>query len=283
MIRAGAHVLHLLLLALLALSAYAGGSRPVAAAPSYDNCTSILAPRTTGSYMIEDPGTYCFNQDLAGEIGIEIWSDDVTIDCKGFRLVRSSYQEYSIGIAANGQRGLVVRNCDVRNYMRGIQLYTGDPPRDNVGYLVEDNQVHDNRFGIEVSAPGSIVRRNRVTGSEFGILASYGTAVLDNVVSGDRSPAGSRMRVGIRAHGQGSQVERNVVRGLFAASPLNVQGIEASFGARVVDNVVVGEGEADTVGIHCTSDSATVDDNVVVGFPAGLVDCNDTGDNDVQP
>jgi hypothetical protein len=274
------------LLATLALCALV--PRVASAAPSYDNCTTILPPRSVGTYMIEDPGTYCFDRDLTGQIGIQVYSDDVTIDCKGFRLTLAQYQEYTIGIAAMVHRGLVVRNCDVRNFERGIQLFTGSPPRDNGGHLVEDNEFHGNRWGIEVSGPGSIVRRNRVSGAEFGIGVDYDTTVQDNLVVGDRDPGGRRMHIGIWASGQGVVIERNVVRGLFADAPHNVQGIYAASNdvpgaARVHDNIVVGEGEDGTVGIACHPAKNTADDNVVTGFPTGLDGCTDAGDNDVSP
>ena len=263
-------------------------SAPAAATPSFDNCTAFL-PQPGYGRTIEDPGVYCLDHDLVVDgDGIEIWSGDVTVDCKGFSITRSTFFEYSIGIRAQDQRGVVVRNCDVRNFGRGMYLYTGEPPRDNVGYLVEDNVLHGNKWGLDVGAPGSVVRRNRVFGSLFGIHATYAMTVKDNIIVGDRTPGAMQLANGIGVfQGQGALVEGNVIRGLYN-DVFSVSGISANSNlnpgsVRVHDNVVVGEGQAGTVGIECGDDKSTADDNVVTGFPTGMTGCVDAGDNDVSP
>src|SRR5712671_5335926 len=154
-------ILRRLFIAIATLAAFAGASGPAAAAESYDGCFGFAdaLPAT-----ITTQGTWCLRQNLdtsatTGNM-IEIQTNNVTIDCNGFRMRGSGggASTTATGIFANGRLNLVIRHCTIRGFLIGIEVFGGSD------YLVENNLLDQSRFiGIETSGAGSVVRRNNVT------------------------------------------------------------------------------------------------------------------------
>src|SRR5207248_7856530 len=138
-------------------------------------------------------GTWCLRQNLdtsatTGNM-IEIQTNNVTIDCNGFRIRGSGggASTTARGIYAAGRLNLAIRHCTIRGFQVGIQVDAGS------GYLVEDNLLDQNRsIGIAtVGAAGSIVRRNIVTNSggspassaAYGIYADATLSTMSSTAS----------------------------------------------------------------------------------------------------
>jgi hypothetical protein len=303
----------------VALALCAVGSavpRVALATPSRDACTGFLSMPAGGSnpgVVLDQPGTWCLDHDLtydgvlygANYYMVRVLADDVTIDCRGHRLVfagqlENYYYSHAI-IADDGPLRTTVRNCRIDNFSYGIFLgYVSEYATQ--AYLVEDNVVTGNGldhadFGGSVVAiygfRDGTIRRNRVTGSAgWGIFAGNGARVTDNVVDGLEDVNGSPA-VGIMLYQpRESLVHGNVVRGLrhnldIAAQPLYGMQVDAVYGLKVHmdvrDNVLVGDAAAGTVAFDCTAGAARLADNIVSGFQAFHTGCTDLGDNDVSP
>ena len=118
------HIFRFLFIAIATLAAFAGASGPAAAAESYDSCFGFIdaLPAT-----ITTQGTWCLRQNLdtsatTGNM-IEIQTNNVTIDCNGFRMRGSGggASTTATGIFANGRLNLVIRRCTIRGFSLGIR------------------------------------------------------------------------------------------------------------------------------------------------------------------
>jgi hypothetical protein len=273
------------------------------ATPSLDACTGVLHRQagTTEPIAITAPGTWCLDQDMVEGVDsvgpyfamVAIDVDDVTLDCRGHRIVYTGSADTAYGVVARGPGTLdriKVRNCHLLGFSNAIAL---GPTRD---FLVEDNTVHASRpnvYGL-ASAVGSwgegIVRRNRIRDSiNRAIAVAGGSQVLDNFIDGVAGSADWPGALGIEVSDAAAAVVRgNIVRGLASSAPNQVMAVAISSavadgGTVVTANVMVHDGSEGPIGIFCDS-SARVADNVIAGFFAPLVAaCVDTGDNDASP
>jgi hypothetical protein len=81
------HILRALFISIATLAAVGGASSPATAAESYDGCVGFIdvVPAT-----IAAQGIWCLRQDLDSSASsghmIEIQTNNVTIDCNGFRI-----------------------------------------------------------------------------------------------------------------------------------------------------------------------------------------------------
>ena len=142
------HILRFFFVSIVTLAAFAGASGPAAAAESYDSCFGFIdaLPAT-----ITTQGTWRLRQNLdtsatTGNM-IEIQTNNVTIDCNGFRIRGSGGgpSTTATGIYAAGRLNLAIRRCTIRGFSVGIQVTGGS------GYLVEDNLLDQSRFvGITI-------------------------------------------------------------------------------------------------------------------------------------
>src|SRR5437016_13634011 len=103
------HILRRLFISIATLAAFAGASGPTAAAESYDSCFGFIdaLPAT-----ITTQGTWCLRQNLdtsatSGNM-LEIQTNNVTIDCNGFRLRGSGggASTTTVAILASGRANL---------------------------------------------------------------------------------------------------------------------------------------------------------------------------------
>lgn len=167
------------------------------------------------------PGTYCLAGDLGttigggGEAAIKVASDDVRIECNGFQIdgTAGGPATKAIGITSANKERVTVRNCRVRGFRIGINVYAGS------GHRVEGNTATANTaVGISVSGRGSILRGNTVADSggapdvyyAAAITADTGVDVIDNRIKGVRSAIGDAFGILLYLGGAGGD---SIVRG----------------------------------------------------------------------
>lgn len=159
-------------------------------------------------YEIKVPGTYVLAGNLtldANVSAIAIHASNVTLDCGGHKIASTArYPDVTAIVAVGGLSDVVIKNCTIVNFDRGITAgYRGHRTQ------ILDNQVLDGGVrGITILGSDALVSGNRVIGlrskpgglsegiwlREFdtGIL-SANVRVLDNVVAdvfGDSSARG---------------------------------------------------------------------------------------------
>jgi len=280
----------LLALALL----FTGGAR---AAESYDGCSGIVSslPAT-----ITTPGVWCLKQDFNTAItsgnAILVASDNVTIDCNGFKLggLTAGAATLTKGIVASAHHYVTVRHCNIRGFYTGILF--GGSSTSSGDHLVEDNRF-DNNTGtaISVTGDGSIVRRNRIfdTGGStqsqdaIAISSQYSVDIVDNTVSGVVATSGGNgYATGIyTTHAASNRISGNGIRGLVQDGTGKAFGIRnlASIRVALRDNSVMGNGSTGSVGVYCVDANGRAIDNVIGGFETALSGCHDSGGNSVLP
>ena len=192
-------------------------------------------------HSIQRPGRYCLDKDLqtSAAIALDILSDDVTLDLRGYRVVGTlGVATQAIGIHAMDRKRLVVRNGTVTGFERGVYLI-GPAARE---VLVEGVRAVANTYaGIQVFAAASTVR---------------GCTVLDT----GGSAASPQTAMGIGVAGDGSQVVDNFVDHTTAAGAggwaAGIQNDQAQ--GFVLGNRVVGvSGGAANYGVLCNGAGST--------------------------
>src|SRR5438067_6416742 len=151
----------------LALAGFACATSPASAAGSYDNCIGFI---DTVPMVVATPGTWCLRKNLATSdpdfSAIDIQTNNVTINCNGFRLqnLATGTGPYSRAVAVGGgSSNVMVRNCTIDGFGYGIWI-TGSPA--GSGYVIESNRFSQSGFvGIRVDGFGSVIRGNIVTSS----------------------------------------------------------------------------------------------------------------------
>ena len=296
---------------LLLLALLGAWPRPAAATPSLDACTGMIEPTEDWEVLgltVDSPGTWCLDQDLVSDEDnsqfgmISIAANDVTIDCRGHRLVYTGTADSSLAIGTDSfgtidpRRRTTIRNCRIEGFSSAI-VVGGDEPMD--GFLIEDNVIvaasptQFSQRAIQAWGSGTI-RRNRIRDAiGDGIFAMGEVDIVDNLIDGlSDGPAGAAAGIQL-AFPQGAVVSGNVIRGLRhdPAYPDNgpsrailVTADDATnMHLSIRDNILVGDGTTPASGITCAIYPARVVDNVITGFAIGIDDCADVGDNDISP
>ena len=258
-------------------------------------CTAIEALPAT----ITTQGVYCLKQDLstgmASGFAIRIAANNVTLDCNGWKLggLAGGQGSTAYGIFAGDRVNVVVRNCNVRGFYRGIVLAGIEG-----GYhLVEDNRVDlSPHVGIDVEGDGSTIRGNRIydTGPTPGFhrsvgIDTYGAIdIIDNTIMGvtAETTTSSATAWGIYSTANnGGEIARNRVSRISSdgTSTGAVRGIWANGGTPVIrDNSVINPGvrTEHQRGIVCNSAFPLARDNVVTGFGTPAIPisfCSESG------
>ena len=266
------------------------------AAESYDNCTGFI---DSVPAMISTQGTWCLRKDVAtaltGVVAINIATNNVTIDCNDFKLggLGAGMGTISIGIWAGTQQNITVRQCNIRGFLKGVQL-------GGAGHVIENNRFNGNtHMGIDLVASGSTIRGNTIstTGGStqsayaynaFGINAADDVDVIDNTIEGV-SPAGDGSgdgeATGIYTYGSlAGTVSGNRIRGVVGRGTGSDRAIVNGANGRlhVFDNVMTGSGRVQSLGIICESAQGVVARNLISGFTTALGNCTDGGGNSVH-
>jgi hypothetical protein len=285
-------ILRFFVIAIATLAAFAGASIPAAAAESYDSCLGFIDALPAA---ITTQGTWCLRQNLdtsatSGNM-IDIQTNNVTIDCNGFRVRGSGggASTAAVGIVASGRLNIAIRHCTIRGFQVGIQVSGGSD------YLVENNLIDQSRFiGIETAGGGSVVRRNSVvntggspaSGQTYAIYAEGD--VIDNVVDG---VSGADSLVNFSVNGiysstdagvnLGIVIQGNRIRNLTPKGTGTAIGITSNGSGVAVRDNVIGQASVTTgFGIACFDNTSHVRDNVTLkyGTPIAMA-CHDAGGN----
>jgi nitrous oxidase accessory protein NosD len=289
------HILRPLFIAIATLTAFGGVSSPAAAAESYDACVGFIdaLPAT-----ITTQGIWCLRQNLdtsaASGNMIDIQTNNVTIDCNGFRIRGSGggAATTAVGIYAESRLNLAIRHCTIRGFLVGIELVGGSD------YIVENNLLDQSRlFGIESTGAGSVVRHNNVvnTGGSPGngqVYPIYAEGdVIDNVVDG---VSGADSVVNFTANGIysptdtginfGIVIQGNRIRNLTPKGTGEAIGITSNgSGVAVRDNAIGQAASTTGFGVSCHDNTTQVRDNVILNYATGIaVACDNAGGNSVH-
>jgi hypothetical protein len=293
-------------LRLLAVIVFYGPAIAAQAAESYDNCTGVI---TSLPVVISSQGTWCLKQSLGTSLtsgsAIEIATNNVTIDCNGFRVsgTGGGTGTAMIGIYAQNRVNATVRNCAVNGFYVGLS-FTGA----SGGHLIAHNRFTNNTYigvGVYNLATGknaSLLRDNQIlyTGGStinangYGIFASQAVDVLDNTVSGVTARSGGGGTVyGIAEvdndFANGANVSGNRVRDLKRDGAGLAYGIVTTIGSGsgsrhvVIRDNDLGKGGAGSIGIACYDNTSVIRDNVVHDFVNATSICADGGGNVQTP
>jgi len=266
---------------------------PAPAAESYDNCTGIVdsLPATIGT-----SGTWCLQGDLSTAMGtgaaVSVTANNVTLDCNGFKIggLAAGPGSAATGVFANGRTNTVVRNCSIRGFQHGIDLFLGE------GHVVEDNSLDGSTsIGIQISGDG-VIRRNIVRGtggstltpSVNGIRTTHDVDIIDNSIIGVAAGSGGGA-YGILAYGnENGSIRDNRIRGVvgeglvvgISSAQMLINGVPTEGRITLANNQIIGPGDW---ALFCHNGSGVARDNVLSGFTAGITNCTVSIGNDVTP
>lgn len=276
---------------LAAVLAFTGFMRE-ARAETYDTCAGFIdsVPAT-----ITTQGVWCLRHDVATSqasgSAIEIATNNVTIDCNGFKIggLAAGDTSSANGIYAYNRRNAVVRNCNIRGFFYGIYLTGGSGTQaGSSGHLVEDNRIDNSlRTGIRIfPGDGSLVRHNRVfdTGGAPGMPYAEGiyadADVIDNVVSGLFATATNTYPSAIAVYGGGNVVRGNILRGFVVGGTGSALGIRVSGdGNRASGNHMYQDPNGTGTGISAGTMHNYCSGNTFSGFATPLDTCANSGGN----
>ena len=261
-----------------ALLAAALSPLPAVAGKSHGSCTGVI-DSLPAFVKTGEAGTWCLRDDLAiselsGE-GIQVTANNIVIDCNGHRIENVLPDNEAEGVLGTG-RNLTVRDCDIRGFETGVHS-SGE------GLLVEDSRFSSLGYtAVQSFGAGSTIRRNHIrgigdsasnAGIAIGIIAHYGTDVLDNTIDTLTPRPDSVGRAEIRGiwmfGAVGSVIAGNRISGMVPNGPGTIWGIhvDQSDPVYVRDNIVVGiPGRQDTAGIRCGGGETHTGGNILNGF-----------------
>ena len=163
----------------------------------------IAEPRTPISstpYSITKSGSYYLTKNLTGG-ALDIWVDNVTIDLKGFSIIRS-------GGTAISLRGGTKKNIHVYNGTISAPNGNGidfSVSKKGANGLLENLRVYDcSGYGIAVGS-GFVIRKVQVHNAQFGIGVYRSSTVKDCTITGCRSS-------GLSTMGSGAYIANNIVK-----------------------------------------------------------------------
>jgi hypothetical protein len=280
------------------IAVLAASAPRVRAAESYANCVGYVDTVPT---TIAAPGTWCLRHDLSTNIAsgtaIIIASNDVVLDCNGYKLgglaAGTSTNATGIGSDGGNRYHIAIRHCTVRGFNYGLFLAPGSGNGGDV--VVEDNLFDQNRtYGGVVGGSGNRFVRNRVynTGGRSGGSAAYGLSgpadYIDNAVDGvaaDPATASNYRAYGIQVGPQsgGSEVRGNRISGLHYPGAGGVYGILGGTYDFFVDNRITADAAVPAnAGVGITGDTyynGGCGGNSIANFGTPMANCADLGGN----
>jgi hypothetical protein len=204
--------------------------------------SGVLRPGTPISslpYTISTPGSYYVTGNLtgvAGQNGISIWSNDVTLDLSGFTLtgVPSSWN----GIEVSGvRRGIVVRNGTLSSWeLSGLQAVAAES-----GVFADLNAEWNAQYGLYAGAGSTLSHCSARANGKAGIVADKAT-ITDCASMGNGE--------------QGFYISASVLTDCVAGSN-TMSGIEAYSTSRIDGCTVFSNGSNGSAGIQATSSIIT--------------------------
>ena len=276
---------------------------PSAAAESFHTCAGFIE---TLPAVITTQGTWCLRRDLATSLNsgtaITVQTNNVTIDCNGFKLggLGGGEDMAEVGIGAFERRRVTIRRCTIRGFETGVDLRDFSLARG--GHLVEDNILDFQTWiGILVSGHDSVIRRNQLLSIGGTQVDEYTAAidttgdvdVVDNLVA-DMLPARPlwdpdvgevyALRIATNRHGTVSgnrirRISRNTSIDSDAWAIRLLDSDNAIVEGNRMSNPDDGEVEDEVGAIHCSDGFAYLRDNIARSFSGPAHDCTDGGGN----
>ena len=262
-----------------------------ASAETYDTCAGFIdsLPATIGTQ-----GTWCLRHDVSTNIAsgfaIEITTNNVTIDCNGFKIggLAAGPASLTYGIYSHSQQNITVRNCTVRGFYYGAYLFGNS-------MLVEDNRFDNNLWkGIGTFGEANRVLRNQVvdTGGGNGVASAIAIHAAADVIGnsiynvfGDDAIANTSA-TGIDIYtGRGRLVRENNIGGLLTTGTGVARAIRVENAtATVIDrNNMSRTGALAGNGIVVEGTNAFCNDNTIYNFATPLTGCTASSGNQSLP
>lgn len=159
------------------------GLAALVAAPAAQADTSNCKVITTLPYVAAAPGHYCLASNLVhagtGPQAIRINASDVVLDCNGYSIDQTGTPA-TAGVYLTGRADVVIRNCTLRNFERGL-FVLGGAPRSRRIELIGNTIVGARLVGIQAELRDGVVLDNRIidtTGSRAVRLTADGEGLL---------------------------------------------------------------------------------------------------------
>jgi len=257
-----------------------------ARAETFHTCGTVIGSLPT---VISSQGVYCLTHDLNTAItsgnAIDIQTNNVTIDCNGYKLggLAAGNGSNAIGIHASDTRlNLTVRNCGIRGFEWGISFEGGS------GHLIEDNRLDNNLYvGMYVYGENNTIRHNRIYDTGGYVAANTAEAmlvaadVIDNTISGVFAANTTTSLTGIEMQGPNTVAIGNHISGLAITGAGNGIGIFAeNVTMSIRDNDIAASAATNGTGIlgHGATDTIC-SGNHVFKFSTAINVCKDGGNN----
>jgi hypothetical protein len=207
------------------------------------------ASQPVEAFIIDQPGSYCLGGNRhAGGTGIQIRTNDVTLDLDGFCLAGSGAPK-TFGVFLNGVRNVEIRNGTIKGF--GDRGICGERHQEGIRVL-NVRLVENGACGLCLDASGLFMKdcyvsANRMSGICPGVFAT----LINNVVSSnghsgvlagwgsivDGNSVYANQHTGIFAN-YNSRVENNMLMGNNLSGRTNEAGITVRSGTLVKSNVL---------------------------------------------
>lgn len=218
-----------------------------------------IEPRTpigTLPFTITTRGSYYLTKNLtgvAGQDGIVIEADDVTLDLGGFALVGVTGSGDGIQVA-RAVKNLSLRNGTVRNW-GGAGIAAALAARGQA----RDLRVADNAgTGLELGSAASVSQCTAASNGGDGIVVGSGSAVTDCVATGNS--------------GDGLVADLGSTIRHCTLTDNTGDAIQVTHSAQVVGNTCRGNGAGSTgAGVHATGNANRIEDNHLTANGRGLL------------
>lgn len=147
---------------------------------------ATLPPSGPSRYVISQPGSYYLSQNItlaAGQIAINVFASNVTIDLNGFTIDGAGVSEDAITAPFSSFQNITIRNGTIRNTLKeGIDAF--GCPRVTVENVTIDTCI--NGFGL-ITGPSASVSRVTVRNAGAGIIVGEHSRVTDCIAEGSAS------------------------------------------------------------------------------------------------
>ena len=167
--------------------------------------------------------TNLFN--CAGD-GLVIKASNIVLDCNGHII---SGSQVGTGINITNRNNVVIKNCEIHNFERGIHIYSGE---DN---LIQNNQIFDSaNYGIylQVNSHSNKITNNFLSGNYYNnirVVASNDNEVKTNTLEG------SQKSIYIKSNSEGTIIQdNNIYESTINAIALEEQSVKS----RVFENTI---------------------------------------------
>ncbi|MCZ7382636.1 MAG: right-handed parallel beta-helix repeat-containing protein [Candidatus Methanoperedens sp.] len=234
---------------------------------------------------INDPGEYALNKNITSTQSpcIQIWSDDVTLDGRGFTIDGLNKNNYGTGVEISGETHpskVTIENLKIKNWGYGIEIngdyeiiknneltynnYAIIPYRANYN-LIEGNILDKNEYGIHpqgyLSQVGNTYRGNIITNTTYSGIdfdeCDCGRELSDTTIE-DNVIINSERGIFLYSYGQkiyNSMIRNNIIR--YSLNGIYMYGNDIS-NITVTGNTIT---DSDNYGIYITGDENTIYNN----------------------